>query len=97
MPPFDSDPKTKALENRIQQLETVLKPSGNTLVLQVGASKIMLTPTDIVLQCSGNILIKTSGAIDIASGGNMTTSVSRNMTTSAGANVSLPGLESTST
>ena len=67
MQPLVTDPHTKTLENRISQLESILKPGDNSITLQVGTSKIVISQNKIELLCQGTIQIKSLNKMEIES------------------------------
>jgi hypothetical protein len=89
MAPFEIDARVKALENRISQLENALKASGQTLTLQVGASKIVLTPSEIRLESGGTINVKSSTELTLQAGSNMQIRASSNLTQESAASMQL--------
>jgi hypothetical protein len=81
---------TQSLESRIAHLESVLKPSNNTLTLQVGTSKIVISQDKIELKCRGTISIEAMNVkvgsdtdINIRAGANLDIRASSNLSEKA--------------
>jgi large exoprotein involved in heme utilization and adhesion len=71
--------KVKNLEARIAQLENTVKSSNQTLVLQVGTSKITITATDIKLESKGRIEILPTTDLVVRAGTNIDARASNNI------------------
>jgi type VI secretion system secreted protein VgrG len=88
----------QSLESRIAHLESVLKPSNNTITLQVGTSKVVISSDKIELVCQGTIQIKaikvnvdSQADIDIRASGNLSERASSTLTVQAGGTLNLKG------
>jgi hypothetical protein len=56
------------VETRISNLEKILKPGTDSITLQIGTSKIVISQSGIELECQGMIRIR-SNKIDVGSTG----------------------------
>jgi type VI secretion system secreted protein VgrG len=62
---------TKSLESRVAQLESLLNVINNTVTLQMGSSKIIISSNKIELISSGQITIQSSQNLQFKCGANM--------------------------
>jgi uncharacterized protein (DUF2345 family) len=79
MMPHEVDAKTKALELRIAKLEKALSCTDQSLVLQVGNSKIEITQAGITLNTPGGIQVRTFTDFNLMAGANVSVKAGANM------------------
>ena len=79
---------TQTIESRVALLESVLKPVNNTITLQVGTTKVVISQNKIELVCQGAINIK-GLKVDLESQTDMDIRVGANLTERASASLSV--------
>ena len=64
---LDSDVKARMLDTRVANLEKAIQVNGNTLTIQVGSSKIVISPNEIRLETNAAINIRCTGNLNVES------------------------------
>ena len=75
--------QARTLEMRVAQLEKAVQSTDQSIVLQVGNSKIEITATGIKLNTSGTIEISPSGDLRVRAGANVQVSAMGNLSNKA--------------